>query len=116
MQFSLRARYEWSMGADYTAFVQAGATHQGISFTQAGSNPTILAGGTVATSRGRFEMPAYSTANASVGIAKDPWWVNVYVENLGNSNASTFISTDQFIVEQTPLRPRVIGGSFGYKF
>ena len=116
LQFSLRARYEWSMGADYTAFVQAGATHQGITFTQAGSNPTILAGGTVATSRVRFEMPAYSTANASAGIAKDAWWFNVYVENLGNSNASTFISTDQFIVEQTPLRPRVIGGSFGYKF
>jgi iron complex outermembrane recepter protein len=116
LQFSLRARYEWSMGADYTAFVQAGATHQGITFTQAGSNPTILAGGTVATSRGRFEMPAYSTANASAGIAKDQWWFNMYVENLGNSNASTFISTDQFIVEQTPLRPRVIGGSFGYKF
>jgi hypothetical protein len=75
-----------------------------------------LPGATVQTSRGRFEIPAYSTSNASVGIAKDPWWVNVYCENLANSNASTFISTDQFIVEQTPLRPRVIGGSFGYKF
>jgi iron complex outermembrane recepter protein len=116
LQFSVRARYEWTLASDYTAFVQAGVTHQGISFTQAGSNPTLLPGGTVATSRGRFEMPAYSTANASVGIAKDPWWVTVNCENLANSNASTFISTDQFIVEQTPLRPRVIGGSFGYKF
>ena len=112
----MRARYEWTIAQDYTAFVQAGATHQGISFTQAGSNPTILPGASVATSRGRFEIPAYSTSNASVGIAKDPWWVNLYCENLTNSNASTFISTDQFIVEQTPLRPRVIGGSFGYKF
>ncbi|HEY3933903.1 MAG TPA: TonB-dependent receptor [Gemmatimonadales bacterium] len=116
LQFSVRARYEWTIASDYTAFVQAGVTHQGISFTQAGSNPTILPGTTVQTSRGRFEMPAYSTANASAGIAKDPWWVNVYCENLANSNASTFISTDQFIVEQTPLRPRVIGGSFGYRF
>jgi iron complex outermembrane recepter protein len=116
LQFSVRARYEWTIAQDYTAFVQAGVTHQGISFTQAGSNPTILPGASVATSRGRFEIPAYSTANASVGIAKDPWWFNVYCENLANSNASTFISTDQFIVEQTPLRPRVIGGSFGYKF
>jgi hypothetical protein len=40
----------------------------------------------------------------------------VFCENLNNSNASTFISTDQFIVEQTPLRPRVIGVTFGYKF
>jgi iron complex outermembrane receptor protein len=116
LQFSLRARYEWTIGSDYTAFVQAGATHQGIAFTQAGSNPTIIPGASVATSRGRFEIPAYTTSNASIGIAKDPWWVTLNCENLANSNASTFISTDQFIVEQTPLRPRVIGGSFGYKF
>jgi outer membrane receptor protein involved in Fe transport len=70
----------------------------------------------VNTSRGRFEVPAYSTVNASIGVSKDAWWVNAYGENLANSNASTFISTDQFIVEQTPLRPRVLGVSFGYKF
>lgn len=29
-------------------------------------------------------------------------------ENLANSNSSTFTRTDQFIVAQTPLRPRVI--------
>jgi hypothetical protein len=37
-------------------------------------------------------------------------------ENLSNSNAATFTSTDQFIVEQTPLRPRTLEVSFGYKF
>jgi hypothetical protein len=42
--------------------------------------------------------------------------VNISGQNLSNSNAATFISTDQFIVAQTPLRPRVIGMSFGYKF
>jgi iron complex outermembrane receptor protein len=115
IQFSARARYEWTI-AEYTPFIQVGMTHTGHSFTQAGSNPTILPGGAINTSRGRFEMPAYSTVNASFGVSKDPWWVSVYGENLANSNASTFISTDQFIVEQTPLRPRVIGGSFGYKF
>jgi iron complex outermembrane recepter protein len=60
--------------------------------------------------------PAYSTYDASFGFAKDPWTVTVYGENLANSNASTFISSDQFIVAQTPLRPRVIGLTFGYKF
>jgi outer membrane receptor protein involved in Fe transport len=115
VQFSVRARYDWAMG-DYRPFVQAGATHTGHSYTQAGSNPTFLPGNVVTTSRGRFEIPAYSTYTASFGVAKDAWWVNVYAENLANSHASTFISTDQFIVEQTPLRPRVIGGAFGYKF
>jgi iron complex outermembrane receptor protein len=115
LQFSLRARYEWSI-AEYNPFVQVSATHSGHSFTQAGSNPTIAQAGGVATSRLRFENPAYTTYDASLGVAKGAWWATVYGENLSNSNASTFISAQQFIVAQTPLRPRVLGVSFGYKF
>ena len=115
LAFSLRARYEWSF-KDYNSFIQFGATHQGHSFSQAGSNPTYTgAGGGIGTSRLRFENPAYSTFSASIGIAKDAWNVMVYGENLANSNAAVFTSTDQFIVAQTPLRPRVLGVSFGYK-
>ena len=113
LQFSLRGRYEWDI-AGYSPYVQLGATHNGHSFTQAGANPPL--NGTVGTSRYRFENPAYSTFEASCGVAKDSWIFNVYGENLSNSNASTFVSTDQFIVAQTPLRPRVIGASFSYKF
>jgi hypothetical protein len=115
IQFSLRARYEWNV-AGYAPFVQAGATHSGHSFTQAGSNPTIAEAGAITTGRLRFENPAYTTFDASFGVAKDAWNVSVFAENLSNSNASTFVSTDQFIVAQTPLRPRVIGLQFGYKF
>jgi outer membrane receptor protein involved in Fe transport len=114
IQFSLRARYEWSV-AGYAPFAQFGATHTGISFTQAGSNPTIAEAG-LSTSRLRFVNPAYSTYDASIGVAKDAWTATLFGENLANSNASTFISTDQFIVAQTPLRPRVIGLTVGYKF
>jgi iron complex outermembrane receptor protein len=115
LQFSLRGRYDWTFG-DYSPFVQVGATHTGHSFTQAGSNPTIAQAGSVSTGRLRFENPAYSTFDASLGVAKDAWIVTLYGENLGNSNASTFVSTDQFIVAQTPLRPRILGASFAYKF
>jgi iron complex outermembrane recepter protein len=115
IQFSLRARYEWNL-AGYTPFVQFGATHQGHSYTQAGANPTVAQAGGITTSKLRFENPAYSTYAASFGVSKDAWYLNVYGENLANSNASTFVSTDQFIVAQTPLRPRVIGAAFGYKF
>jgi hypothetical protein len=116
IQFSLRARYEFTVPGGYSPFVQAGVTHSGISFTQAGSNPTIAQAGSVSTGRLRFENPAYSTVDASIGVAKDAWLVTAYGENLANSNKSTFVSTDQFIVAQTPLRPRVIGASFAYKF
>jgi iron complex outermembrane recepter protein len=115
LQFSLRARYEWSLYS-YNSFVQFGASHTGHSFTQAGSNPTFAGAGTISTSRLRFEDPAYTTLAASVGIAKDAWNVMVSGENLSNSNAATFTSTDQFIVEQTPLRPLTLGISFGYRF
>jgi iron complex outermembrane recepter protein len=115
IQFSLRARYEWAIGG-YIPFVQVSATHSGHSFTQAGSNPTIAEAGAVSTGRLRFENPAYTTYDASLGVAKDAWYANVYGENLGDSNASTFVSTDQFIVAQTPLRPRILGVSIGYKF
>ena len=115
MQFSLRARYDWDV-AGYAPFVQASATHSGHSFTQAGSNPTIAQGGSVSTGRLRFENPAYTTYDASVGVAKDAWNVMLYGENLSNSNKSVFVSSQQFIIAQTPLRPRVLGVSFGYKF
>ena len=114
IQFSVRARYEWSI-AGYSPFVQFGATHSGHSYTQAGSNPT-LAQVAFTTSRLRFELPAYSTYAASFGVSKDAWNVTVYGENLSNSNASTFVSDDQFIVAQTPIRPRIIGLGVGYKF
>jgi iron complex outermembrane receptor protein len=114
VQFSLRARYEWNI-AGYTPFVQAGASHTGDSFTQAGANPP-LGTGSITTSRLRFEDPAYTTYDASFGVAKDAWSANVYGQNLTNSHASTFTSADQFIVATTPLRPRILGLTFGYKF
>ncbi|HVC02324.1 MAG TPA: TonB-dependent receptor [Steroidobacteraceae bacterium] len=115
LQFSLRARYEWMLD-EYRWFVQAGASHTGHSFTQAGANPSLSAGSAINTTVLRFENPAYTTYDASCGVAKGAWNAQVYGQNLSNSNDSVFTNTDQFIVAQTVLRPRVIGVSFGYKF
>ncbi|MBV9912880.1 MAG: TonB-dependent receptor, partial [Sinobacteraceae bacterium] len=116
IQFSVRLRYDWTLPGGYLPFVQASATHNGHSFTQAGSNPTIAEAGAITTGRLRFENPAYTTFDASIGVSKDNWTLTAYGENLSNSNKSVFVSTDQFIVAQTPLRPRILGGSFSYKF
>jgi iron complex outermembrane recepter protein len=115
MQFSVHARYEWHVGG-YVPYVQAGAFHTDNFYTQAGSNPTYHLGGAVSTSRGRFQVPAYSTYDAAVGVAKDSWYFALTCENLSDSNAATFISSQQFITAETPLRPRVITGTFGYQF
>ena len=99
-----------------TAHVQFGVEHQGHSFTQAGSNPPFLPGQTIDTGRARFDDPAYTIYDASVGVSLDHWSLTAYGENLANSNAVVFTSTDQFIAAQTPLRPRVVGVRFEYDF
>ncbi len=118
IQFSLRARYDWAL-ADYDWFVQAGAAHTGHSYTQTGTAQTLaqsLANGGGISGRLRWENPAYTTYDASIGISKDAWNAQVYAENLSNSHASVNTNSDQFIQAQTVLRPRILGLSFGYKF
>ena len=51
-----------------------------------------------------------------MGVAKDAWSTELYAQNLTDSNVSTFTSTNQFVIAQTILRPRVFGVKFGYKF
>src|SRR5215469_2594277 len=124
IHYSLLLRYDFPISAPSSftfvdgavAYVQFGAVHSGHSFTQAGSNPPFVPGVTVGTARIRFEDQAYSTYDAAVGLSKDNWSFTAYGENLGNSNAVTFTSTDNFIVAQTPIRPRVLGAKFGYSF
>ncbi len=115
LQFNLRLRYQWTMN-DYNAFVQAGGTHTGHSYTQSGNNPTLSAGSNVSTTLIRFENPAYSQYDASFGVAKDAWSTELYAQNLTNVNASVFTSTTQFVPAETINRPRVLGVKFGYKF
>jgi outer membrane receptor protein involved in Fe transport len=115
LQFNLRLRYQWTMN-DYSAFVQAGGTHTGHSYTQSGNNPSLSAGGNVSTTLLRFENPAYSQYDASLGVAKDAWSTELYAQNLTNKIASVFTSTTQFVPAETITRPRVLGLRFGYKF
>jgi len=114
IQFNLRARYDWTINS-YNAFVQFGGQHVGHSFTQSGSNPSISSGG-VSTTLLRFENPAYTTYDASLGVAKDAWSAHIYAQNLTNAEVPLFTNTAQFVVAQTALRPRVLGLKFYYKF
>jgi iron complex outermembrane recepter protein len=120
MQFSLQARYDWALLSDYRAFISAGASHMGGMFNQPAGYPTPGVGSTPvwpATSvRERFYQPGYTTYDASLGVAKDQWTVTVFGQNLSNSDASTYTNTAQYIVQQVPLRPRVLGLRLDYKF
>jgi len=114
-QFNARLRYQWLMSS-YNLWAQVGATHTAHSFTQSGSNPELSAGSNISTTLLRFENPAYTEYDASIGAAKDNWTFEVYAQNLTNVIQSTFTSTSQFALQETITRPRVIGGRIGFRF
>ncbi len=110
VQANLRFRYEWTL-KDYQAFATGDVGYTGKMYTQ----PSNYTAGTAATENPvpdttytRWELPAYTTFGASIGIKKDTWTASLVGTNLGNSHASTFTSTAQFIKSQVPLRPMTL--------
>src|SRR3984893_1033577 len=114
VQFNVRARYDWQFN-DYKAFAMAGANHVGKMFNQIDNGTTNYTGNPFTTLL-RYEQPSYNTYAASLGISKDSWTAEAFGTNLGNSNASVFTSSAQFIKSEVPLRPRIMGVRIGYKF
>jgi iron complex outermembrane receptor protein len=118
LQFNVRARYDWKLAGNYSPFAMVGATHVGAmrnepaSFPD-GNSPTQ---NPPTTTLLLYTMPAYTTYDAALGVAKDNWTVQLNGSNIGNSDASTFTSSGQFIKSEVPLRPRVIMAQIGYRF
>jgi outer membrane receptor protein involved in Fe transport len=115
-QGNIRARYEWNAGGDYRAHVSLSGNYVSSMWSQPSTytngegilipNTTLL----------RYLQPAYGTIDASIGVAKDKWYAEVYATNLNNSNASVFTSSAQFIKSEVPIRPRVIMLKVGASF
>jgi len=63
-----------------------------------------------------YDMPSFSSYDAAAGITRGPWSVQLYGQNITNENASVSTSSAQFVVTEVPLRPRVLGLRFDYKF
>jgi hypothetical protein len=106
-QGNIRATYEWHVG-EYKAHVTVGGNYVSSMFNQ----PATYSSGEgvliPTTTLLRYLQPGYGTIDASIGVAKDKWYAEIYGTNLNNSHASTFTSAAQFIESQVPLRPRVI--------
>ncbi len=101
------ARYEWMIG-DFKAHAQIGANYMGSMYNQPATYTSGVGVLVPNTTLLRYEMPAYATLDAAIGVAKDNWYLELYSENLTDSNASTFTSSAQFIKSEVPLRPRIV--------
>jgi iron complex outermembrane receptor protein len=88
--------------------IQAEATvYDGV--TYADSNGNEFQGG-------RYIQESYAIANVSVGITKDDWKVELYVDNLTDESAVLYIDTQQFTPKVVTSRPRTVGLRLSYDF
>jgi len=99
---SARARYDWEWGT-YLPYVQVGLQHQSHSQSAAGNVES-------------YDQPAWTTWDLGAGVAKDNWTVALLGSNIGNTNKSLFTTSRQWILTETPMRPRVLELTFGYSF
>jgi iron complex outermembrane receptor protein len=116
-QYNVRARYDWVSG-EFKPFVMVGANYTGSMRNQPesfpdGNNPAY---NPPTTTLLKYTMPAYTTVDAAIGVAKDNWTAELAASNLANNDASTNTSSAQFIKSIVPLRPRVLTLNFGLKF
>jgi iron complex outermembrane recepter protein len=128
---NIRLRYDFEI-KEYRGFFQIGGNYVGGMWNQPasyelgnGSVALLNSEGIPVTPNGvpipttvnlRYYQPAYGTIDASIGIAKDNWHMELYGTNLTNSHASTFTSSAQFIKSEVPLRPLVVGLKVGANF
>jgi outer membrane receptor protein involved in Fe transport len=107
-QGNLRARYDWNI-MSYAAFVSVGASYTGSMWNQPANYVSGNGLAIPTTTYLRYFQPSYTTFDAQFGVSKDQWAAQIFGENLGNSHASTFTSSAQWIKSEVPLRPRVVG-------
>lgn len=117
VMFNLRARYDWTAGS-YRPYAVFSAGHIASMSNAPASYPdgTALAQNPPTTTLLRYTIPAYTIYDASLGLVKDNWTVQITGSNLTNAYAATNVSSAQFIRSEIPLRPRVLMALFGYRF
>ncbi len=114
-QGNLHARYDWTMDR-YGMFADVGVSYTGSMYNQPATYSSGVGVVVPNTTFLRYLQPAYTTFDASYGISLDKWYAQLFAQNIGNSHASTFTSSAQFIKSEVPLRPRVVGLKLGYNF
>ncbi|HEY7906004.1 MAG TPA: TonB-dependent receptor [Wenzhouxiangella sp.] len=104
-QAYLRGRYERMVDWGFAdlAFVQASGSYAGHSYSSL-----------VAEVRER--QSGYSIVNASAGIAKNDWSVELFVDNVFDKRAELFINEQDDIPRVTTNRPMTAGIKFSYQF
>jgi outer membrane receptor protein involved in Fe transport len=141
---NLRARYDFTMdsiGAD--AFVSASLTYRGETLAGIVGSAAFMddtgklaygaesgiqrqnEGGTFGTVNdsndalplnSRFVNDAATTLNASMGLSKDNWNAEFFINNITSEEGAMTETAGKFTPEQSIMRPRTMGLRFSYNF
>jgi iron complex outermembrane receptor protein len=114
-QANAHLRYDWSMDG-FNPYIMGGLSYTGSMYNQPATYSSGVGVTVPSTTFLRYLQPAFTTFDAAVGVNFDKWYAQLFGQNLGNSHASTFTSTAQFIRSDVPLRPRVLGLRIGANF
>ena len=98
--------YGVGSGLEIEQEIPAG-TYQGVGFTD--RNGDAFAGG-------RYVAQAYTLANVAVGVMKDEWKAELYIDNVTDEHAQLYIDEQQFTPKVVTNRPRTIGVRVSYDF
>ena len=109
-QGNIRARYEFPFNG-YHTFAQIDAVHQSHSLATTDRISLDLQGNSIA-----YELPAFTTYDAALGVGKDAWLVQAYGENLTDMRAQLYANYTEWYKAVTVNRPRTIGLRYSYKF
>jgi iron complex outermembrane receptor protein len=111
-QANVRVRYELPVMSDYQTFVQVAASHRGHSYSTTDALQTEIDRVTPT----RYDQPGFTTYDASIGVSKDAWNVQLYGTNITDVRGDLYSSYSQFVKMNTVTRPRTLTLQFGYKF
>jgi outer membrane receptor protein involved in Fe transport len=109
-QGNIRARYEFRYNS-YGAFAQIAAIHQSHSLTT-----TFHLSRDLQDNSTVYDLPAFTTYNAALGVTRDSWLVQLYAENLTDTRAQLYAYYAATYKAVTVNRPRTIGVRFSYSF
>ena len=103
-QANAHLRYDWTMD-NFNPYVMGGVSYTGSMYNQPATYTSGVGVVVPNTTFLRYLQPGYTTFDAAIGVNFDKWYAQLYGQNLGDSHASTFTSSAQFIKSEVPLRP-----------
>lgn len=102
-QGGVRLRYEHEASSGTTFFAQAGGQFVGSSFTST-------------VKPANFKLPGYAQFDMSAGFKRENWTAELFVANLTDKRAITYISQGDNINLNSTIRPRTIGVRLNYSY